>query len=139
MSRQVAHGKSNRPRAQQHHASQVQQDASQKRLQSEQKLQQRAALRAQFGAQATRIKITVYIVLLVALLLTGLAFFSSNWLEVERRYYGSKFKRLGLWRMCFNSFSAPDDFQFKKFYVGCRWVFADEYKPLRKFILPGSY
>lgn len=83
------------------------------------------------------LRLTLFIILTVAIILTGIAFFSTNWLEVERRYYGSKFKRLGLWRMCFNSFSAPDDYQFKKFYVGCRWIFADEYKHIRKFLLPG--
>lgn len=85
------------------------------------------------------IRTSLFIVLIVALVLTSLALFSTNWLEAERRYYGSKFKKLGLWRMCFNSFSAPDDYQFRKFYVGCRWIFADEYKPIRKFLLPGAF
>lgn len=100
--------------------------------------QQHTSLRTKLGANATHLRLTVFIVLIVALALSSIAFFSTNWLEVERRFYGSKFKKLGLWRLCFNSFSAPDDFQFKKFYVGCRWIFADEYKPIRKFILPGS-
>lgn len=107
-------------------------------IEHQMKLEQRAAIRASFGANASQLKLAIYILLTVALCLTTLAFFSSNWLEVERRFYGSKFKRLGLWRMCFNSFSAPDDFQFRKFYVGCRWVFADEYKPIRRFLLPGA-
>ena len=101
------------------------------------RLERRAALKASFGADASQLKLTVYILLAVALCLTALAFFGSHWLEVERRYYGSKFRKLGLWRMCFNSFSAPDDYQFKKFHVGCRWIFADEYKPIRRFLLPG--
>lgn len=99
---------------------------------------QRASIRTKFGANVSELRIAILIILTVALVLTGIAFFSSNWLEAERRYYGSKFKKLGLWRMCFNSYSAPDDFQLKKFYVGCRWVFADEYKPIRKFLLPGA-
>lgn len=97
--------------------------------------QRHALMKARFGAQASYLKLTVFIILGIALILTVIAFFSTNWLEVERRYYGSKFKKLGLWRMCFNSFSAPDDVQFKKFYVGCRWIFADEYKQIRKFLL----
>lgn len=99
--------------------------------------EQRASLRAKFGSEATQLRLTVFIILVVAFVLTSIAFFSTNWLEVERRYYGSKFKKLGLWRMCFNSYSAPDDYQFRKFYVGCRWIFADEYKAIRKFLLPG--
>lgn len=100
--------------------------------------QRAALLRAKFGANSSQIKLTVFIILVVALVLSGIAFFSTNWLEVRGRYYGSKFKKLGLWRVCFNSFSAPDDDQFKKFYVGCRWIFADEYRPIRKFLLSGS-
>lgn len=101
------------------------------------KLERRLAIKASFGSKASQLKLAVYLILVVALILTGIAFFTSNWLEVERRFYGSKFKRLGLWRMCFNSYSAPDDFQFKKFFVGCRWIFADEYKPIRRFLLTG--
>lgn len=114
--------------------------SQQRRINIEQQQQQKqrnALLRAKFGANASQLRLTVFIILTVALVLTCIAFFSSNWLEVERRYYGSKFKKLGLWRMCFNSFSDPNDSQFRKFYVGCRWVFAEEYKPIRKFLLPG--
>lgn len=98
---------------------------------------QDASLKAKFSANITYLRLTVFIILTVALVLSLIAFFSSNWLEVEKRYYGSKFRKLGLWRMCFNSFSAPDDLQFRKFYVGCRWIFADEYKPIRRYLLPG--
>lgn len=110
---------------------------SRRNIEQQEKLDRRAAVKARFGSDASQLKLTIFIILTVALVLSGIAFFSTNWLEAERRYYGSKFKQLGLWRMCFNSFSAPDDFQFKKFYVGCRWIFADEYKPIRKFLLPG--
>lgn len=104
---------------------------------SRQKQQQRDLIKAKFGLNASQMKLTAYFILIVAFVLTAIAFFSTHWLQVERRYYGSKFNKLGLWRVCFNSFSAPDDFQFKKFYVGCRWIFADEYRPIRKFLLPG--
>lgn len=97
------------------------------------------SIKSKFGANATQLRLSVFIILAIALVLTTIAFFSTNWLEVEKRYYGAKFKKLGLWRMCFNSFSAPDDSQYRKFYVGCRWIFADEYKPIRKFLLPGSF
>lgn len=109
---------------------------SRRNVEQQLKQERRDAMRARFGSDATQLKLTVYFILTVALVLLGIAFFSSNWFEVERRYYGSKFRKLGLWRMCFNSFSAPDDFQFKKFYVGCRWIFADEYRPIRRFLLP---
>lgn len=111
--------------------------AERSRRNAEQQQQQHTSLRSKFNSHATQLRLTIFIILTVALVLVSTAFFSTNWLEVERRYYGSKFKKLGLWRMCFNSFSAPDDFQFKKFYVGCRWIFADEYRPIRKFLLPG--
>lgn len=121
--------------ASRHNVSRRQQQ--QQNLEQQAKLEQRAAIKASFGAEATQLKLAIYFVLAIALVLISIAFFSYNWLEVERRFYGSKFRRLGLWRMCFNSFSAPDDFQFRKFYVGCRWIFADEYKPIRRFLLPG--
>lgn len=116
----------------------VQAARSRRQAEHQRKLELRADIKARFGANATQLKLTIYFILLVALVLTGIAFLSSNWLEVERRYYGSKFKKLGLWRMCFNSYSSPDDLSFKKFYVGCRWIFAEEYKPIRKYLLPGS-
>lgn len=100
--------------------------------------QKAVSLRAKFGANSSQLRLTVFIILIVALVLSSIAFFSTNWLEVRGRFYGSKFKKLGLWRVCFNSFSAPDDHQFRKFYVGCRWIFADEYKPIRKFLLSGA-
>lgn len=100
--------------------------------------EQNSSMRSRLGTEATQLRMTIFLILAIALTLISIAFFSSNWLEVERRYYGSKFRKLGLWRMCFNSFSAPDDFQYKKFYVGCRWVFAEEYKPIRRYLLPGS-
>lgn len=106
---------------------------------SRQKQQQRDLIKARFGLKASQMKLTSYFLLIVAFVLLAIAFFSTHWLQVERRYYGSKFNKLGLWRVCFNSFSAPDDFQFKKFYVGCRWIFSDEYKPIRKLLLPGLF
>lgn len=105
---------------------------------SRRNVEEQRPVKSRFSAKVTQMRLTIFIILASAITLTSIAFFTSNWLEVERRYYGSKFKKLGLWQMCFNSFSAPDDFQFKKFYVGCRWIFAEEYRPIRKFLLPGS-
>lgn len=122
----------------QQHVKQHLPSASVSRSQRNPERQPNASLRAKFGANASQLKLTVYIIFTVALVLISIAFFSTNWLEAERRYYGSKFKKLGLWRMCFNSYSAPDDYQFKKFYVGCRWIFAEEYRPIRKFLLPST-
>lgn len=82
--------------------------------------------------------VTVYL-LSVTTILISFAFFSSNWLEAERRYYGSKFRKLGLWTFCFNSFSAKDDRMFRKFYVGCKWVYSEDYKLIRSYLLPCLY
>lgn len=117
------------------HVSSIEQSISSRRYNPEQRRSLRDKLRANF----TQLRLTILVILAIALALLGLAFFSGNWLESEGRYYGSKFKKLGLWRACFNSYSAPDDSQFRKFYVGCRWLYSEEYKPIRKFLLPGSF
>lgn len=97
------------------------------------------AIESRFRANVSQFRLTTISLLAIATALTSLAFFSSNWLEAEHRYYGSKFRKLGLWRFCFNSFSAPDDYTFKKFYVGCRWLFADDYKIIRSYLLPSVF
>lgn len=97
------------------------------------------SFKAKFSIDISQLRTPICFVLAAALILSTIAFFSGNWLEVGWRYNGSRFKKLGLWRVCFNSFSAPDDYEFRKFYVGCRWIFANEYKPIRRFLLPGKF
>lgn len=69
---------------------------------------------------------------------TILAFFSPYWLVSDSRLYGAEFVRLGLWETCFRSLRGPDDFEFSKYFSGCRWIFREEYQSIRGFLLPGS-
>ena len=69
---------------------------------------------------------------------TFIAFFSPNWLASERRLYGMKFVKLGLWETCFRSFNSPYDLEYRKYYAGCRWIFADEYQNIRGLLMPGK-
>ena len=66
-------------------------------------------------------------------------FVSPNWLEVDPRFYGTKFHKLGLWVHCFNSFPDPNDLSYKRFFVACRWIFnpfTDGYAEIRYLIVP---
>lgn len=66
-----------------------------------------------------------------------IAFFSQYWLASERRLYGAKFVRLGLWVTCFRSFVSPEDYEMNKYYAGCRWIFAEEYQNIKHILMPG--
>lgn len=82
------------------------------------------------------------LVALVAIGITALAtiigFFSPNWLASERRFFGATFVKLGLWETCFRSYVSPYDYDLVKYYVGCRWIFADEYQNIRGLLMPGN-
>lgn len=75
----------------------------------------------------------------ICVLSTFIAFFSPNWLASERRLYGAKFLRLGLWTTCFRSFVDPLDYEMVKYYAGCRWIFAHEYQNIKHFLMPGNW
>lgn len=68
-----------------------------------------------------------------------IAFFSQYWLASERRLYGAKFVRLGLWATCFRSYVSPEDYEMSKYYAGCRWIFAEEYQNIKHILMPGIF
>ncbi|KAH9510807.1 hypothetical protein DERF_009313 [Dermatophagoides farinae] len=68
-----------------------------------------------------------------------IAFFSQYWLASERRLYGAKFVRLGLWATCFRSYVSPEDYEMSKYYAGCRWIFAEEYQNIKHILMPGFF
>lgn len=71
--------------------------------------------------------------------LTIVAFFTPNWLASEKRIYGADFVKLGLWETCFRSLRGPEDLDHRKYYAGCRWIFADEYQYIRGYLMPGLF
>ncbi|RWS31635.1 claudin domain containing protein-like protein [Leptotrombidium deliense] len=81
-------------------------------------------------------RIAVVFVTSFAFIATLIAFFSPNWLASERRFYGAEFDKLGLWETCFRSLRGADDLEFRKYYSGCRWIFAAEYQNIRGFLQP---
>lgn len=83
-------------------------------------------------------RLVAIVAIAIAAFSTLIAFFSPNWLASERRFYGAKFVKLGLWETCFRSYSSPYDYDFHKYYVGCRWIFAFEYQNIRGLLLPGK-
>jgi hypothetical protein len=48
----------------------------------------------------------------------------------------SPFVRMGLWEFCFNDYRHPH-FQFDKLFNGCHYVFSEEYRIIREWLLPG--
>ena len=66
-------------------------------------------------------------------------FVTPNWLEVDYRFYGTPFKKLGLWVHCFNSLADINDLEHKRFFVACRWLFnpfTEGYEDIRYQIAP---
>ncbi|RWS12448.1 claudin domain containing protein-like protein [Dinothrombium tinctorium] len=74
-----------------------------------------------------------------AFIVTVIAFFTPYWLASERRFYGSEFDKLGLWETCFRSIHSKDDLEMRKFYSGCRWIFAEEYRNLNDLLFPAFF
>ena len=81
-------------------------------------------------------RIAIVSVLASAAILITFAFLTPHWLKSDARHYTAKLDKLGLWRFCFHSFKAPNDYEHRRYYVGCRWIFADDYKVVRPFLLP---
>lgn len=83
-------------------------------------------------------RISLLAVIAIGGISTLIAFVSPYWLVSDRRLYGAEFVRLGLWETCFRSLRGPYDYEYRKYYSGCRWIFADEYQNIRGFLMPGS-
>merc|ERR1719166_705236 len=67
------------------------------------------------------------------------AFVTPNWTQVDYRFYGTKFHKLGLWVHCFNSLPDQNDLTHKRFFVACRWIFnpfTEGYREIRYLIVP---
>lgn len=64
-----------------------------------------------------------------------MSFCSPYWLASYEIAY-LDFKNMGLWEFCFLNFRYPNN-QFDHKFTGCFWVFSDEYRIIREWILPG--
>ena len=91
-----------------------------------------------YHKQRSDARLALLIVMAIGASTTFIAFFGPNWLASDSRRYGSKFSNLGLWQTCFRSLRGPDDDEFTRYFVGCRWIFRHEYSSIRNFLLPGE-
>jgi len=71
----------------------------------------------------------------IASILLLIAFASPYWL-VSWDMTFSPFKKMGLWEICFDNYRHPH-YQFDKLFHGCHYVFSDEYRIIREWLLPG--
>ena len=81
-------------------------------------------------------------VFLGASLLTAIAFVSPNWLEGDPRFYGNKVDKVGLWVHCFRSLSDYNDYQHRRYFAGCRWLFnpfTKGYENIRNYLAPRKF
>ena len=69
-------------------------------------------------------------------------FVTPNWLEVDPRFYGTQFQKLGLWVHCFNSYPDINDLANERYFVACRWIFnpfTEGYAEIRYLIVPRKF
>jgi len=67
------------------------------------------------------------------------AFVTTNWVEGDPRFYGTKVEKIGLWTHCFRSLQDYNDLSNTRFYAGCRWIFnpfTEGYDQIRYFLAP---
>lgn len=88
-------------------------------------------------ARRSDARVSVLAVLALGASLCFISFVTPNWLASDTRLYGAEFVKLGLWETCFRSFRGPNDFEYRKYFAGCRWIFREEYQNIISFLLPG--
>ena len=81
-------------------------------------------------------------VLVVMIIFVTTSFVTTNWLEGDPKFYGTKFEKLGLWVHCFRSLPDYNDLDHRRFYAGCRWIFnpfTEGYAEIRTYIVPRKF
>lgn len=76
----------------------------------------------------------------IAFVLICVAFSTPSWLVSDYRITGARLDRLGLWVHCFRSLPDPNQYNPRRFFVGCRWIydpFTTGYDQIRGFLVPG--
>lgn len=67
------------------------------------------------------------------------AFVTPNWIEADKRFYGTQVERVGLWVHCFRSIPDHNDLNHQRYYAGCRWLFdpfTEGYDQIRRYLAP---
>jgi hypothetical protein len=79
------------------------------------------------------------VTVLIAAVITMVAFATTNWIQADPRVYGAKLDRMGLWVHCYRSLADYNDPRHQKFYAGCRWIFdpyTEGYPELKNYLNP---
>ncbi|CAG0910940.1 unnamed protein product, partial [Cyprideis torosa] len=76
---------------------------------------------------------------IASVLCSFIAFVTNYWVVADRRFYGARFDKHGLWSHCFRSLPDPLDLRVETFFVGCRWIydpFTTGYDEIRHILVP---
>ncbi|XP_014289088.1 uncharacterized protein kune [Halyomorpha halys] len=74
----------------------------------------------------------------LSFLLIIIAFSTPYWLETDEKLSKPKFRRIGLWEVCFVEFKEPH-FWYDTTYGSCWWIFEEEFYIIFDFLLPGWF
>ncbi|CAB3237268.1 unnamed protein product [Arctia plantaginis] len=67
-----------------------------------------------------------------------IAFVSPHWLVNDGKLKDPKFKKLGLWEVCFDGFGDVHHW-YDTVFTGCWWIFEEEYYIIHDLLLPGFF
>ncbi|XP_043476492.1 uncharacterized protein LOC122507701 [Leptopilina heterotoma] len=72
---------------------------------------------------------------MVGFIFVLIAFTTPNWLQTDGKLDSPKFRKIGLWQVCFEDFMDTQHLYDTKF-NNCWWVFEEEYYILHDILLP---
>ncbi|CAF4883714.1 unnamed protein product [Pieris macdunnoughi] len=67
-----------------------------------------------------------------------ISFVSPYWLVTDGKLKNPKFKRIGLWEICFNGFEEVHHW-YDTVFKDCWWIFEEEYYIIHDILLPGFF
>lgn len=77
------------------------------------------------------------IFLFLSAFLLAIAFVTPYWLDSET-HTNQRFRRLGLWEICFEKFEDPYH-RFDRVVSGCKFIFDRDYEFIKEFLKPSKY
>lgn len=89
-----------------------------------------------FDPMTARCSAYATIFLFISAILLAIAFVTPYWLESER-HPDQKFRRLGLWEVCFENFQDPYH-RYDRIVTGCKFLFDEDYSFISEFLRPGK-
>nr|XP_022913655.1 uncharacterized protein LOC111424381 [Onthophagus taurus] len=89
-------------------------------------------------ATKTKTGICAITTTVVAFLFILIAFCTPYWLVNDGKIPDPQFIKIGLWEVCFNNFKEFKH-QYDTKFLGCWWVFEEEYYIIHDFLLPAFF